>query len=749
MWRDIALQNRAAMLGGNRPLRRAPRGVPRVGRARRRTGPAAAHGGGAREPPGARRRRPPQPLERIAWSPSPSCRGSPAQAAGCACRAPRASPTARCCWPRSRAATRTLDGTARIRRHARDAQCARRARREDRFARHCAARARFTAWAPRAAFRRSAPSSSWATPAPPRARSRACWRSPTATIASRACRACTSARSAISSRRSAPWARASNTSASPAFRRSRSRRATGCRSAQIHIRGDVSSQFLSGVLMALPWAGESAHVQIEGELDLQALRGAHVGLMERFGVRVEHDEMRAFSIPAACRLRLARNARRRGRRFVGLVLPRGGRAGRRAGARRGRGSQTARRATSASPTCSTAMGAQVEMGNDWIEARGRAPAQALRPRHEPHSRRRDDRRGAGAVRRAARARCATSRSWRVKETDRIAAMATELRKFGARRWRKARTSCRSSRPRFLERATRRRVAIDTYDDHRMAMCFSLAAFGPRAGAHQRSRLRRQDVSRLTSRAFARWSPAMAPAVPVIAIDGPSASGKGTVAARVAAGARLPLPRQRRALSAGGARRDARRRGPRRRGRRSRGVAARACTSSSRGGATLAGRRDVTEALRSRGGRHGRLAGRGACRPVRQALLARQRGFRAAPGLVADGRDMGSVVFPDAPLKVFLTAGVETRAERRYKQLMEKGMYAKMPDVVEELATSRRERQLPSRGAAKALSRRNFSRYHGPFRRRGGAADSRLVAGKIARVSLLVQTRSKRPRVSGG
>jgi cytidylate kinase len=74
----------------------------------------------------------------------------------------------------------------------------------------------------------------------------------------------------------------------------------------------------------------------------------------------------------------------------------------------------------------------------------------------------------------------------------------------------------------------------------------------------------------------------------------------------------------------------------------------------------------------------------ASREVRTALLERQHGFREAPGLVADGRDMGSVVFPDATLKVFLTADVATRAERRHKQLMEKGMYVKMPDVVEEL-----------------------------------------------------------------
>ena len=58
--------------------------------------------------------------------------------------------------------------------------------------------------------------------------------------------------------------------------------------------------------------------------------------------------------------------------------------------------------------------------------------------------------------------------------------------------------------------------------------------------------------------------------------------------------------------------------------------------------------------------------------VRTALLARQRGFRQPPGLVADGRDMGSVVFPDAVLKIYLTASLEARAQRRYKQLMDKG-----------------------------------------------------------------------------
>ena len=70
--------------------------------------------------------------------------------------------------------------------------------------------------------------------------------------------------------------------------------------------------------------------------------------------------------------------------------------------------------------------------------------------------------------------------------------------------------------------------------------------------------------------------------------------------------------------------------------------------------------------------------------VRAALLEKQRAFRRAPGLVADGRDMASVIFPDAVLKVFLTASAEVRAERRYKQLMEKGMSASIDALLQEI-----------------------------------------------------------------
>ena len=182
--------------------------------------------------------------------------------------------------------------------------------------------------------------------------------------------------------------------------------------------------------------------------------------------------------------------------------------------------------------------------------------------------------------------------------------------------------------------------------------------------------------------------------PVIAIDGPSASGKGTVAAKVAEALGF------RYLDSGALYRlaalAARHSGVDLDDEEALAGLAGRMHVEFRDGATWLDGRDVSSALRSE--EVGTAASRVAAKArVRQALLARQRGFRTAPGLVADGRDMGSVVFPDAPLKVFLTAGVDTRAERRYKQLMEKGMYAKMGDVVEELR--RRDERDSSRPVA--------------------------------------------------
>lgn len=93
--------------------------------------------------------------------------------------------------------------------------------------------------------------------------------------------------------------------------------------------------------------------------------------------------------------------------------------------------------------------------------------------------------------------------------------------------------------------------------------------------------------------------------------------------------------------------------------------------------------DVSETIRTE--KMGNAASKvGALPSVRQALLSRQRAFQEYPGLVADGRDMGTVVFPDANLKIFLTASAEERAQRRYNQLKEKGINVNLSDLVEEL-----------------------------------------------------------------
>jgi 3-phosphoshikimate 1-carboxyvinyltransferase len=264
-------------------------------------------------------------------------------------------------------------------------------------------------------------------------------------------------------------------------------------------------------------------------------------------------------------------------------------------------------------------------------------------------------------------------SWRVKETDRIAAMATELRKLGATVEEGA-DFIRIMPPDSSILAAQ--CSIDTYDDHRMAMCFSLAAFS-QTGV----RINDPQCVAKTFPDYFESFVSVVKAVPVIAIDGPSASGKGTVAQLVAAqlgfhyldsGALYRLL----ALAA-----------------QQNGVALDAEVQL----ADLAARMDirfegtdswldgelVNDELRSE--QSAIAASRVAALPaVRTALLAKQHAFRRTPGLVADGRDMASVVFPDAALKIFLIASAHVRAERRYKQLMGKGIGASITEVLENI-----------------------------------------------------------------
>ena len=170
-------------------------------------------------------------------------------------------------------------------------------------------------------------------------------------------------------------------------------------------------------------------------------------------------------------------------------------------------------------------------------------------------------------------------------------------------------------------------------------------------------------------------------IPVITIDGPTASGKGTVASRVAqtlgfafldSGALYRLT----ALAAIELGMDL--------GDES-GLARIASGLDVRfeGERILLSGREVSDAIRAEA--VGVAASRIATLPgVRSALVDLQHGFRQAPGLVADGRDMGTVIFPDADLKVFLTASVEARADRRYKQLIGKGFPANMPALLQDL-----------------------------------------------------------------
>jgi cytidylate kinase len=172
-----------------------------------------------------------------------------------------------------------------------------------------------------------------------------------------------------------------------------------------------------------------------------------------------------------------------------------------------------------------------------------------------------------------------------------------------------------------------------------------------------------------------------PAPPVIAIDGPSASGKGTVAQRVAEVLRFHY------LNSGALYRTvalaAIQQGLERENELTLSYIAMNLKAKFSGDHVLLDGNDVTDAIRAE--EIGTLASRIAeMQSVRRALLDRQRAFLQPPGLVADGRDMGTVVFPEAVLKIFLTATPEERAQRRHKQLMGKGMSANMAALLEDI-----------------------------------------------------------------
>ncbi len=327
-----------------------------------------------------------------------------------------------------------------------------------------------------------------------------------------------------------------------------------------------------------------------------------------------------------------------------------------------------------------AMGAEITSGPGWLEVRrGSFPLRAitLDCNHIPDA--------AMTLAMMALYARGTTRltniaSWRVKETDRIAAMAAELTKLGA---------AVTAGPDFLEvspPAVWRPAAIHTYDDHRIAMCFALAAFNPLAstGIDEPGVGVRILDPRCVGKTFPDYFEtffglvaARHEDVPVIAIDGPSASGKGTVASAVAeslgyqfldSGA-VYRATAIAAMDAGVASTD------------ENALAALAASLDLQfgGGVIRLAGADVTERLRLE--EVGALASKVSALPgVRAALRALQLSFRRVPGLVADGRDMGTVIFPGADLKIFLSASAATRAERRYRQLISKGIPANIDSL---------------------------------------------------------------------
>jgi 3-phosphoshikimate 1-carboxyvinyltransferase len=453
----------------------------------------------------------------------------------------------------------------------------------------------------------------------------------------------------------------------------------------VQVRGDVSSQFLTGLLMALPLLDRTVSVEVVGELISKPYIEITLAMMARFGVAVERQEWQRFVVPGGQRYRSPGTVYVEGDASSASYFLAAGAIGGGPVRVEGVGRDSVQGDVRFAEALEK-MGARITMGPNWMECErvmpeasgspgpGRLKAIDLDCNHIPDA----------AMTLAVAALFADGTttlrniaSWRVKETDRIAAMAAELRKLGATVEEGADylritppVSTLPPSPFSL------RVSIDTYDDHRMAMCFSLAAFG---GAG----VRIADpgcVAKTFPDYFERFA-RVARAVPVIAIDGPSASGKGTVAQLVAralgfhfldSGALyrlLALAAQQRGVPLEAENRLAE-------------LAANLDARFEESGIWLDGA-PVGDELRSE--QCADMASKVAALPaVRAALLDKQRAFRRTPGLVADGRDMGSVVFRDAALKVFLNASAEARAERRYKQLIEKGMSANIASLLQEV-----------------------------------------------------------------
>ncbi|MEB0112179.1 bifunctional 3-phosphoshikimate 1-carboxyvinyltransferase/cytidylate kinase [Variovorax sp. RTB1] len=448
----------------------------------------------------------------------------------------------------------------------------------------------------------------------------------------------------------------------------------------IRVRGDVSSQFLTALLLALPLAAtRDIVIEVMGELISKPYIEITLNLLARFGICVRRDGWERFTIPAGSCYRSPGDIHveadaSSASYFIALgAIATGG-----AKAADGPSSAVASLRIEGVGADSIQgdirfveaarqMGADITSGANWLEVRrGAWPLKAidLDANHIPDA----------AMTLAVMALYADGpstlrniASWRVKETDRIDAMANELHKLGAT----VEAGPDFIRVHPLPTGGWHAASIHTYDDHRVAMCFSLAAFNPdRIGVRI---LDPHCVAKTFPDYFETLFSVVEPAsVPVICIDGPTASGKGTLAVEVAY--RLGYHY----LDSGSLYRVTglamRRQGFMPEPQHEAQIAdmARSLPLRFVEGKVMLADEDVTDAIRSEAA--GMDASRVSALPaVREALSALQKSFQRLPGLVADGRDMGTVIFPDAPLKVYLTASAAHRAERRYKQLISKGI----------------------------------------------------------------------------
>ena len=460
----------------------------------------------------------------------------------------------------------------------------------------------------------------------------------------------------------------------------------------IKVRGDVSSQFLTALLLALPLvATQDIVIEVQGELISKPYIDITLNLLARFGIKVQRDGWQKFTIPGGSRYVSPGNIHveadaSSASYFIALGA---------INTPATEGNSLKNNIFNANYVvrvegvgadsiqgdirfieAAQAMGAIVNSGPNYLEiSRGAWPLKAvdLDCNHIPDA----------AMTLAVMALYADGKttlrniaSWRVKETDRIAAMAAELRKLGATVVEGA-DFISITPPKTA--ADWKTAPIHTYDDHRVAMCFSLAAFNP-ANLPVRI-LDPKCVAKTFPDYFeALFSVSQTPAsnIPVITVDGPSASGKGSLASSLAQKLGYHY------LDSGALYRvtafAALQQGLSLEGKDEIAIAALATSLVEKlhlrfeGDSILLNGDDVSDDIRSEAG--GMHASQVSVLPlVRQALVKLQHSFRALPGLVADGRDMGTVIFPNAPLKVFLTASAEKRAVRRHKQLISKGISA--------------------------------------------------------------------------